>query len=101
MKSLNSPHQPVGFLGRSSDPSFSLLLPPQAMRFGDLPSWAADLSGLIQEAAALPDAESHPIPGHLLWRDPLFDQLIVNVYAPGEVRNVPPTPTTRASPLGA
>ncbi|CAA7399905.1 unnamed protein product [Spirodela intermedia] len=56
----------------------------QAMRFGDLPIWASDLSDLIQEAAAVSDAEPHPIPGHLLWRDPLFDQLIVNVYAPGE-----------------
>ncbi|CAA6663441.1 unnamed protein product [Spirodela intermedia] len=55
------------------------------MRFGDLPIWASDLSDLIQEAAAVSDAEPHPIPGHLLWRDPLFDQLIVNVYAPGEV----------------
>ncbi|MQL97970.1 hypothetical protein Taro_030676 [Colocasia esculenta] len=71
----------------------------QAMRFGDLPQWATELSNLIQEAASLDDSDFgwfdesitgdqdyyiHPMPGHLLWREPLFDQLIVNVYEPGE-----------------
>ncbi|TVU23733.1 hypothetical protein EJB05_26112, partial [Eragrostis curvula] len=69
----------------------------QAMRFGDLPSWANELSMLIREAicvgdvSAATDAEltnedeySCPLPSDLLWREPLFDQLIANRYKPGE-----------------
>ncbi|XP_072976790.1 alkylated DNA repair protein ALKBH8 homolog [Typha angustifolia] len=69
----------------------------QAMRFGDLPEWAIDLSILIREAVcsgeidSLPgmtstneDQELCPLPLDLLWREPLFDQLIGNVYEPGE-----------------
>ncbi|XP_020582656.1 alkylated DNA repair protein alkB homolog 8 isoform X3 [Phalaenopsis equestris] len=72
----------------------------EAMRFGDLPSWATDLSRLIQKAVCFsekdPDNdleldceeqqidESGPLPFNLLWREPLFDQLITNVYQPGE-----------------
>ncbi|KAF5197713.1 2-oxoglutarate (2OG) and Fe(II)-dependent oxygenase superfamily protein [Thalictrum thalictroides] len=65
----------------------------QAMRFGDLPVWATKLGNYIRETVLLGDIEScHlikeeescPMPSHLLWREPLFDQLIVNVYQPGE-----------------
>ncbi|PIA44443.1 hypothetical protein AQUCO_01700203v1 [Aquilegia coerulea] len=64
----------------------------QAMRFGDLPMWATKLASYIHEAVMLGDIEScdlnkeeaYPMPSHLLWREPLFDQLIVNVYQPGE-----------------
>ncbi|TVU23765.1 hypothetical protein EJB05_26145 [Eragrostis curvula] len=69
----------------------------KAMRFGDLPSWANELSMLIREAicvgdvSAATDAEltnedeySCPLPSELLWREPFFDQLIANRYKPGE-----------------
>ncbi|KAJ3681382.1 hypothetical protein LUZ60_015871 [Juncus effusus] len=62
----------------------------QAMRFGDLPKWALELSSLIREAVCAPDmkVDEHlqegPLPSDLLWREPLFDQLIANVYKPGE-----------------
>ncbi|XWS31704.1 hypothetical protein CRYUN_Cryun23aG0099000 [Craigia yunnanensis] len=70
----------------------------QAMRFGDLPLWATELSNSIHEAVLLGDHVSEStdlatsngstkpclLPSNLLWREPLFDQLIVNVYHPGE-----------------
>ncbi|XP_031497065.1 uncharacterized protein P8A3.02c [Nymphaea colorata] len=72
----------------------------QAMRFGDLPNWAIELSCCIHEAVYLFElngenhghltacahckVEEHPFPADLLWREPLFDQMIVNVYHPGE-----------------
>ncbi|XP_010522779.1 PREDICTED: alkylated DNA repair protein alkB homolog 8 [Tarenaya hassleriana] len=66
----------------------------QAMRFGDLPSWAIKLSDSIRDAVESinPDAINNssaemsvlPLPTDLLWREPLFDQLIVNMYKPGE-----------------
>ncbi|XP_021763129.1 alkylated DNA repair protein alkB homolog 8 [Chenopodium quinoa] len=67
----------------------------QAMRFGDLPFWALDLSDLIHEAVCFGDmeansenlnldSEAYVLPSQLLSRDPFFDQLIVNVYQPGE-----------------
>ncbi|KAJ4968417.1 hypothetical protein NE237_015118 [Protea cynaroides] len=64
----------------------------QAMRFGDLPLWATELSAYIHEVVWLSkyafeceDGEEYcPLPSDLLWREPLFDQLIVNVYQPGE-----------------
>lgn len=72
------------------------------MRFGDLPGWATELSRLVREAvwfgdlSCASDGESSlglqygedrwPLPLDLLWREPLFDQLIANVYNPGEVR---------------
>ncbi|KAJ8510879.1 hypothetical protein OPV22_001313 [Ensete ventricosum] len=72
----------------------------QAMRFGDLPGWAVELSRLVREAVRYSDTSpgegkestlgNHheeacwPLPLDLLWREPLFDQLIVNVYNPGE-----------------
>ncbi|KAF8116511.1 hypothetical protein N665_0017s0067 [Sinapis alba] len=54
----------------------------QAMRFGDLPSWAIELSDLILESVESVDLPV--LPADLLWREPLFDQLIVNLYQPGE-----------------
>lgn len=77
----------------------------QAMRFGDLPDWAIELSSRIRGAVSLYElnCESHghltacghskqeerPFPADLLWREPLFDQMIVNVYQPGEVCTMP------------
>ncbi|CAN6969781.1 unnamed protein product [Brassica rapa subsp. trilocularis] len=54
----------------------------QAMRFGDLPSWATELSDLILESVESVDLPV--MPADLLWREPLFNQLIVNLYQPGE-----------------
>ncbi|KAF8015090.1 hypothetical protein BT93_H0783 [Corymbia citriodora subsp. variegata] len=72
----------------------------QAMRFGSLPGWAIELSNSIREAVLLGDfvpdfelssADVHEdstlfpiLPLELLGREPLFDQLIVNLYQPGE-----------------
>ncbi|XP_049408256.1 uncharacterized protein LOC125871662 [Solanum stenotomum] len=67
----------------------------QAMRFGDLPGWAVELSRSIHEvilfgsyAAELENCEKGKeaciFPQDLLWREPLFDQLIANMYQPGE-----------------
>ncbi|KAL5795584.1 hypothetical protein ACOSQ2_000404 [Xanthoceras sorbifolium] len=65
----------------------------QAMRFGDLPTWATKLSSSIREVVLQDDhdlvaneeaKEACLLPSDLLWREPLFDQLIVNVYQPGE-----------------
>ena len=71
------------------------------MRFGDLPPWAVELSALVREAICVgsvddasvgtgwmnEDEDACPLPSDLLWREPLFDQLIANRYKPGEVRN--------------
>lgn len=72
----------------------------QAMRFGDLPGWAAELSDSIKEVLSC-GSDSHlielgsscggkenvsPFSPELLAREPLFDQLILNLYQPGEVR---------------
>uniref|UniRef100_A0A803MPH0 Uncharacterized protein n=1 Tax=Chenopodium quinoa TaxID=63459 RepID=A0A803MPH0_CHEQI len=65
----------------------------QAMRFGDLPIWALDLSDQIHEVVCFGDmepnsgklnldSEPYVLPSQLLSRDPFFDQLIVNVYQP-------------------
>lgn len=65
------------------------------MRFGDLPTWVIELSNSIREMVLVDDndltmnevnKQSYLFPSNLLWREPLFDQLIVNVYQPGEVR---------------
>lgn len=70
------------------------------MRFGDLPSWAIELSNSIREVVLYGDRIHEPpscagsdrseaacwLPPDLLSREPFFDQLIVNVYQPGEVR---------------
>ncbi|CAH9123719.1 unnamed protein product [Cuscuta epithymum] len=77
----------------------------QAMRFGNLPEWAVELSNSIRQAilfcggsdSCVPDVPLTTnsgndkelislFPPDLLWREPLFDQLIANVYQPGEVR---------------
>ncbi|KAH6813964.1 2-oxoglutarate and oxygenase superfamily protein [Perilla frutescens var. frutescens] len=65
-------------------------VPPQAMRFGDLPPWALELSHLIRENIcfssdfAVGSEKQCLFPSELLWREPLFNQLIVNMYQPGE-----------------
>ncbi|KAE9589779.1 hypothetical protein Lal_00021562 [Lupinus albus] len=58
----------------------------QAMRFGDLPSWAIQLSHSVRDSvlAASDDDRLLPLPLDLLLRQPLFDQMIVNQYQPGE-----------------
>ncbi|RAL54171.1 hypothetical protein DM860_004642 [Cuscuta australis] len=61
----------------------------QAMRFGDLPEWAGELSNSIREAILFTNSGNSKeaigvFPQDLLWREPLFDQLIANVYQPGE-----------------
>ncbi|KAL9269654.1 hypothetical protein AKJ16_DCAP21747 [Drosera capensis] len=69
----------------------------QAMKFGDLPCWAIELSNLIRDALSSGydydvtrnDMETMidnacVLPSHLLWRKPFFDQFIVNVYQPDE-----------------
>ncbi|CAL0321170.1 unnamed protein product [Lupinus luteus] len=58
----------------------------QAMRFGDLPTWAIQLSHSICDSvlAASDDDQLLPLPLDLLLRQPLFDQMIVNQYQPGE-----------------
>ncbi|XP_078175618.1 2-oxoglutarate (2OG) and Fe(II)-dependent oxygenase superfamily protein isoform X1 [Carex rostrata] len=69
----------------------------QAMRFGDLPKWALELSRLVRSAVCTGEIryrsdvnlssenlQNDPLPFQLLWREPLFDQLIANVYKPGE-----------------
>ncbi|XP_015891969.2 alkylated DNA repair protein ALKBH8 homolog [Ziziphus jujuba] len=62
----------------------------QAMRFGDLPAWATELSASIRDVVLSSNNLDHgedelcPFPLDLLWREPLFDQLIVNVYHPDE-----------------
>ncbi|KAM1449629.1 hypothetical protein ACFX1R_009295 [Malus domestica] len=71
----------------------------QAMRFGDLPAWADELSRSIHKVALASDyvfdpivlgsndgvkENASPFPSDLLCREPLFDQLILNSYQPGE-----------------
>lgn len=70
------------------------------MRFGELPSWAIELSDSIRDVvlSSYRDVldpvelgscnglnEAFPFLPDLLSKDPLFDQLIVNLYHPGEV----------------
>lgn len=65
------------------------------MRFGDLPEWATNLSNQIFDVCSfdIDELSEHngteyfsPLPVDLLFRKPLFDQLIANVYQPNEVR---------------
>ncbi|KAI5077273.1 hypothetical protein GOP47_0007097 [Adiantum capillus-veneris] len=71
----------------------------QAMRFKDLPKWALELSKLIYDAvssyalakdslylsaASQLSTSNMPFNLNLLQRVPLFDQMIVNRYQPGE-----------------
>lgn len=62
-----------------SDPSIN-----QAMRFGlqHLPQWALPLAQSIRRSAQA--QHPPPFPLHLLHREPLFDQMIANLYHPGE-----------------
>lgn len=61
------------------------------MKFGDLPAWSTELSDSIRELVLFSDdgsqgdGQTSALPWDLLWREPLFNQLIVNVYQPGEV----------------
>lgn len=66
------------------------------MRFGDLPPWAKELSTGIHEVVQYGDYDPESMemdkqefifPSELLKREPLFNQLIVNSYQPGEVRH--------------
>ncbi|KAL8548623.1 hypothetical protein ACS0TY_007783 [Phlomoides rotata] len=71
----------------------------QAMRFGDLPPWALELSYVIRENVLFSshfsesmdlmsgenNKEPRLFPPELLWREPLFNQFIVNIYQPGEM----------------
>lgn len=65
------------------------------MRFGDLPPWALELSGIVRENIVFSSyflesgdpKEQCVFPSEFLWREPLFNQLIVNIYQPGEVRS--------------
>ena len=52
----------------------------QAMRFSPLPTWANTLVHHLGRIAS----HSAALPPHLLARTPLFTQLIVNRYAPGD-----------------
>ncbi|BAT80745.1 hypothetical protein LR48_Vigan07g019300 [Vigna angularis] len=58
----------------------------QAMRFGlqHLPSWAPPLAHSIRRSIRLQAHNPPPFPPHILHREPLFDQMIANVYQPGE-----------------
>ncbi|ESW14236.1 hypothetical protein PHAVU_008G264300 [Phaseolus vulgaris] len=58
----------------------------QAMRFGlqHLPSWAPPLAHSIRRSIRRQAHNPPPFPPHLLHREPLFDQMIANVYQPGE-----------------
>ncbi|KAI3506631.1 hypothetical protein L1887_21191 [Cichorium endivia] len=65
----------------------------QAMRFGDLPTWAKELTTCIREVIQYSDYNPESMkkdeqevifPSELLHREPLFNQLIVNSYQPGE-----------------
>ncbi|GKC34973.1 alkylated DNA repair protein AlkB homolog 8 [Tanacetum coccineum] len=70
----------------------------QAMRFGDLPLWANELSTSVRELVQYSDYDPESLdantsemdeqecifPSELLCREPLFNQLIVNSYQPGE-----------------
>ncbi|KAJ0960156.1 hypothetical protein J5N97_002075 [Dioscorea zingiberensis] len=47
-------------------------------------SFNQNLLDLFVRAACFHAGEDHPLPLDLLWREPFFDQLIVNVYEPGE-----------------
>ncbi|KAK7320406.1 hypothetical protein VNO77_29840 [Canavalia gladiata] len=64
-----------------SQPSFN-----QAMRFGlqHLPPWAIRLAHSIRRSVLACGPHRFPLPLHLLQREPLFDQMIANVYQPGE-----------------
>ncbi|XP_012568650.1 uncharacterized protein P8A3.02c [Cicer arietinum] len=55
----------------------------QAMRFGfkNLPYWAISLSFSIRHCSSF---SKYQLPPNLMQREPIFDQMITNVYQPGE-----------------
>ncbi|CAL1380482.1 unnamed protein product [Linum trigynum] len=68
-----------GWLGEGSN--------NQAMRFGNLPCWATELCNSVRDAVVLAEeaaAGGRLLPPDILWRQPLFDQFIANVYQPVE-----------------
>ncbi|CAI0429696.1 unnamed protein product [Linum tenue] len=76
-----------GWLGEGSNNQF--LISPnskKAMRFGNLPWWATELCNSVRDAVVLAEeaAGGRLLPPDILRRQPLFDQLIANVYQPGE-----------------
>ncbi|CAN1168714.1 Uncharacterized protein P8A3.02c [Linum perenne] len=77
-----------GWFGEASSNNqcLMLLVSRKAMRFGDLPPWAIELSDSVREVVVLGEEVTGegPFSTHILWREPLFDQLIANVYQPGE-----------------
>ncbi|KAI4304527.1 hypothetical protein MLD38_040023 [Melastoma candidum] len=99
-----SPSQQLDLLSAiDAEGWFSTASHNQAMRFGNLPDWAVQLSDSIKEAVVLGNriygsehcaenilsASTSPsispiFPRELLNRELLFDQLIVNSYQPGE-----------------
>ncbi|GLT70513.1 hypothetical protein SLA2020_425880 [Shorea laevis] len=78
---------------------FTVASQNQAMRFGNLPPWATELSDSIRDAVIFGDhiseskdlavsdssMEACVLPSILLCREPLFDQLIANAYQPGNL----------------
>ncbi|KAJ7527013.1 hypothetical protein O6H91_16G032100 [Diphasiastrum complanatum] len=81
----------------------------QAMRFGQLPNWAIDLALLVRHAVSAYDDSSstcclngnseksqitleksfrQPLTHQIVQREPLFDQMTVNSYEPGEVMSL-------------
>lgn len=68
----------------------------QAMRFGELPGWALTLSSRISSSICAFNREQPegivcqkssrdaPLADDILYKEPLFDQMIVNSYQPGE-----------------
>ncbi|KAF5732667.1 alkylated DNA repair protein alkB 8 isoform X1 [Tripterygium wilfordii] len=94
-----SPHQQSTLLSAiQAEGWFNEAPHNQAMRFGDLPAWATEICSSIREVVLFGDHISQPmdlsnfdgdkeanvLASNLLWREPLFDQLIVNVYQAGE-----------------
>ncbi|XP_054819391.1 alkylated DNA repair protein ALKBH8 homolog isoform X2 [Prosopis cineraria] len=87
---LSSDQQSILLSAIRKEGWFNEALRNQAMRFGDLPTWSTELSDSIRELVFFNDdgfqgdGQTSALPWDLLWREPLFNQLIVNVYEPGE-----------------
>ncbi|XP_057483420.1 uncharacterized protein LOC130770123 isoform X2 [Actinidia eriantha] len=97
-RDLLSPQQQSSLLSSIEDEGwFTEASHNQAMRFGNLPAWAIELAKLIREVVhyidhdsefadmttCCDDKDASFFPSNLFWREPLFDQLIVNVYSQG------------------
>ncbi|XP_057483419.1 uncharacterized protein LOC130770123 isoform X1 [Actinidia eriantha] len=95
-RDLLSPQQQSSLLSSIEDEGwFTEASHNQAMRFGNLPAWAIELAKLIREVVhyidhdsefadmttCCDDKDASFFPSNLFWREPLFDQLIVNVYS--------------------